>query len=119
MPSWRDITAPQAQGDLDGLVGVSIDFAQQQLATLDEFFPVAAAVRTDGEIEMMAGRPDPADEHPSSVEVIDTSLDALRSKRNNLRASAIAADAILTSPKRSDAIRAHAGHHRIWEPPDR
>lgn len=150
MPSWRDIASPQAEADLDGLVGVAIEFAQQQLADHGEFFPFAAAVRTDGEIEMIAGRPDPADEHPSSVDVIDTCIDALRSKRNNLRACAIVADVTLTAPMRSDAIRvdlehldghalavalpyakkrrreinygpaqAHAGHHRIWEPPDR
>lgn len=147
MSSWRDIASPQAQNDLDSLVGAVLGFAQQQLAAHGEFFPFAAAVNADGTTEMVA--PDLHDEHPRSADVIDACVAALVSQRDSIRAGAIVAD-IRLPDQSSDAIRvdlehaeghaltvvlpyakrrrnkidyapiqAHAGHHRIWPAPDR
>lgn len=65
MTSWRDGASEQAQADLDGLMNVALGFAQQQLAKHGEFFPCAAAVRWDGQIEMIAAPPDPRNDRPA------------------------------------------------------
>lgn len=109
MTSWRDSASPQAQDDLDGLLGVAIEFAQQQLDTRGEFFPYAAAVGTDGQAEMIAARPDPHDEHPASADVIDACIAALTNKRGQIRAGAVVADVRL-SDQGSDAIRVDLEH---------
>jgi len=146
--SWRDIASPQAQEDLDGLLAAAIDFAQQQLASHGEFFPFAAAVRTDGSAEMIHARPDTADERPPASQVIDACVATLTHMQAELSATAITADVRVAA--RNDAIqvelehadghaltvvlpyvkrhrnridyapiRATAGQHRIWPPPDR
>jgi hypothetical protein len=148
--SWREIASQQAQEDLDGLVGVAINFAQQQLASHGEFFPFAAAVTAHGAVEMIEARPDNHDERPPSADVLAACVTTLRSRRADIRACATTADVSLRGPQRGDAIQvdlehldghaltvvlpyvkkrrrdinygpiqAHAGPHRVWEPPDR
>ena len=92
MTSWRDTASAQAQADLDGLLTVALGFAQQQLAKHGEFFPYAAAVRTDGEAEMIAAPPNRADDRPASADVIAACLSKLTSRRDQFRAAALVAD---------------------------
>jgi len=108
--SWRDIASQQAQEDLDGLVGVALDFAKQQLGTRGEFFPFAVAVGANGAIEIIDARLDTADEHPPSAEVLAVCVASLRSKRAGIRACATAADVTLDQPRRGDAIRVDLEH---------
>lgn len=110
MSSWRDITSQQAQEDLDGLVGVAIDFAQQQLAAHGEFFPFAVAITVDGAIEMIEARPDNRDEHPPSTDVLAACVTTLRSRRADFRACATTADVSLRAPQRGDAIQVDLEH---------
>lgn len=115
MTSWRDSASAQAQDDLDGLLGVAIEFAQQQLDTRGEFFPFAATIGSDGQAEMIAARPDPHDEHPASADVIDACTAALTNKRGQIRAGAVVADVRLPDQS-SDAIRVdleHADGHAL------
>lgn len=111
MSSWRDIASEQAQEDLDGLVGATINFARQQLATHGEFFPFAVAVSvTAGTIEMIEARPDPNDERPTSTDVLKACVDSLRSKRGDIRACATVSDVRLREPHRGDAIQVDLEH---------
>lgn len=110
-----DSASPQAQDDLDGLLGVAIEFAQRQLDTHGEFFPYAAAIGTDGQAEMIAARPDPHDEHPASADVIDACIAALANRCSQIRAGAVVADVRLRDQGR-DAIRVdleHADGHAL------
>ena len=50
MTSWRDSASPEAQNDLDQLLVMGIEFAQQQLSSRGEFAPYAAAVGVDGQL---------------------------------------------------------------------
>lgn len=111
MSSWRDIATPQAQQDLDGLVAITIDFAQQQLAAHGEFFPFAAAITNTGTVEMIETRPDNHDQHPPSAEVLAACVTTLRSKRADIRACATTTDVTLRSPQRGDAIQVDLEHH--------
>jgi hypothetical protein len=109
MPSWRDHASPQAQNDLDGLLEPALSFAQQQLDKHGEFFPYAVVVRADGQPEMVAARPDAADDQPASGDVIDACRTTLAERRDQLRAAAVVADVRLPD-NGSDAIRVELEH---------
>ena len=107
MTSWRDTTSAEAQEQLDGLLGVALGFAQQQLAKQGEFFPYAAVIDAGGEARMVAARPPGDDENPASADVIATLVAGLRDQRDQLAASAVVADVTIPS---GDAIRVELEH---------
>jgi hypothetical protein len=92
MPSWRDSTSPQAQADLDDLLNASLGFAQQQLADHGEFYPYAAAIRADGQTEMIVGQARMAGEHPAATDIVASCVEQLVSRQHAIRAAAIIAD---------------------------
>jgi hypothetical protein len=108
MASWRDSASPQAQQDLDGLLDPALGFAQQQLAQHGEFFPYAVVVRSDGQTEMVAARPDAANDRPASADVIAACRTTLAERRDHLRAAAVVADVRL--PDGSDAVQVELEH---------
>jgi hypothetical protein len=108
MASWRDSASPQAQQDLDGLLEPALGFAQQQLAQHGEFFPYAVVVRTDGQTEMVAARPDAGEDRPASADVITACRTTLAERRDQLRAAAVVADVHL--PDGSDAVQVELEH---------
>lgn len=100
----------QAQEDLDGLLNVALEFAQEQLQRRGEFYPYAAAIGADGDPEMIAAHPEEVDtdpENPDSIAVIEACVAALRERREELRASAIVSDVLLDG---EDAIRVQLEH---------
>ena len=106
MTSWRDSASGQTQDDLDGLLNVTLPFAQQMLAKSGEFYPFGAAVTADGETRLLAGDPSQG-EHPARAEVLSTLLGGLRQTRADLRAVAICSDVRLTD---TDAVRVELEH---------
>lgn len=107
MASWRDSASPQAQQDLDGLLEPALGFAQQQLAQHGEFFPYAVVVRSDGQTEMVAARPDAANDRPASAGVIAACRTTLAERRDQLRAAAVVADVRLPD---GDAVQVELEH---------
>jgi hypothetical protein len=107
MASWRDSASPQAQQDLDGLLEPALGFAQQQLDRHGEFFPFAVVVRSDGQTEMVAARPDANNDRPVSADVIDACRTTLAEQRDHLRAAAVVADVRLPD---GDAIQVELEH---------
>jgi|SRR5215469_711484 len=106
MTSWRDSASQGSQDDLDGLLNVTLPFAQQMLEKSGEFYPFGAAVTANGETRLIAG--DPAQgEHPASAEVLSTLLKGFRQTRADLRAVAICSDVRLSD---SDAVRVELEH---------
>lgn len=106
MTSWRDSASGQSQDDLDGLLNVTLPFAQQMLAKSGEFYPFGAAVTATGETRLVAGDPGQG-EYPASAEVISTLLGGFRQTRADLRAVATCSDVRLTD---SDAVRVELEH---------
>jgi hypothetical protein len=114
--SWRDIASPEAQAELDRLLDVTLDFGWQQLVEHGEFFPFAAAVGTDGAVEMITVHPGAHDDRPASADVVAACLTALRSKRDAIRAGAVASDVRVRAPLANDAIQVdleHADGHAL------
>lgn len=106
MASWGDEATQQSQADLDGLLNVTLPFAQQTLAKNGEFYPFGAAVTVNGESRLLADAPVQR-EHPASGDVRASLLDGMRRKREELRAIAVCSDVRLTD---SDAIRVELEH---------
>jgi hypothetical protein len=90
MASWRDTASPQAQDDLDGLLGPALGLAQEQLAQRGEFYPYALAQNAAGEHEMVAADHDA--DRPASADVITALIETLTARREQLRAVAVVAD---------------------------
>lgn len=109
MPSWRESTSQQAQADLDEPLNASLGFAQQQLAEYGEFYPCAAAIRADGQTEMIAGQARTAGEHPAAAEIIASCVAELASRQHAIRAGAIIADVRLPN-HRGNAIEVSLEH---------
>ncbi len=109
MPSWRDSASAQAQADLDSLLNSTLGFAQQQLATHGEFYPYTAAIRVDGQTQMITGRPDVTSDHPIAADVIASCVAELTSRQLAIRAAAIIADVHLPDLG-TDAIEVSLEH---------
>jgi hypothetical protein len=106
MTSWRDAATQQSQDDLDGLLNLTLPFAQQMLAEHGEMYPFGAAVTADGETRLLADDPG-VGEHPAGAEVRVSLFDGLRRTRAELRAIAVCSDVRLPD---SDAIRVELEH---------
>lgn len=107
MSTWRDDASVMAQEDLDSLLGVALEFAQQRLTAHGEFFPYAAAVRTGGEIEMIAADPGLLGDRPPSQQVLEVCVAGVVAQRDEIRAAAIVADVCADD---GDAIRIELEH---------
>jgi hypothetical protein len=105
MTSWRDSASQQAQDDLDGLLNMTLPFAQQMLSKHGEFYPFGAAMTTSGETRLLAG--ELGQEHPASDDVLSLLVEGLRQDRGSLRAVAICSDVRLPD---FDAIRVELEH---------
>jgi hypothetical protein len=106
MTTWRDSASQQSQDDLDGLLNVTLPFAQQMLAKNGEFYPFGAAVTASGETRLIA-RDSTDGEHPASADVLSSLLAGFRQTRADLRAVAICSDVRLPD---SDAVRVELEH---------
>lgn len=106
MTSWRDSASQQGQDDLDGLLNVTLPFAQEMLAKHSEFYPFGATVTVSGATRLLEGDPGQG-EHPDSADVLSTLLERLRRARADLRAVAICSDVRLAD---SDAVRVELEH---------
>jgi hypothetical protein len=106
MASWRDTASQVAQDDLDGLLDLTLPFAQEMLGTRGGFFPYGASVSIDGVTQLVAGDPGQG-ENPRSEDVISVIVNGFTSDRDGLRAVAVVTDVRLTD---YDAIRVELEH---------
>jgi hypothetical protein len=106
--SWRDTASDETQQQLDGLLGVSLGFAQQQLEKHGEFFPYAAVLESGSdEARMVAAQPPNAGETPASTDILAALLASLREQRDQVSAVAIVADVTIPS---GDAVQVDLEH---------
>lgn len=104
--TWRNEASPQAQIDLDELLGAALGFAQKQLDAHAEFYPYAVVVDVDGQQRMVSA--DSGSDRPKSSELITTLVGKLSEQRDQLRGAAIVADVRL--PAKGDAVRVTLEH---------
>ncbi|MGQ0844198.1 MAG: hypothetical protein ACT4QF_08685 [Sporichthyaceae bacterium] len=108
MTSAHDEPSEEAQGELNGLLNVSLDVAAEQLTTVGEFYPYAVAVGLDGQPRLVT--PDMGtEEHPDSSVVLERCIEALVAARKDFRASAVIVDVRLNDAD-TDAIRVDLEH---------
>jgi hypothetical protein len=108
LASWRDTASDEAQQQLDGLLGIGLGFAQQQLEKHGEFFPYAAVIESGSdEARMIAAQPSDVGETPASTDVITYLVAALREQRDQISATAVVANVTIPS---GDAIRVDLEH---------
>ena len=91
--------------DLDQLLGASVEAAVELLSRDGEFYPFALALKADGQV--ISPAIDPGSEHPTADHVVDLLVEALRSNREELRASSLCSDVRIRSAsgEERDAIR--------------
>lgn len=105
--SWRDSTSETAQQDLDGLLNLTLPFAQQQVDKHGELFPFGAVVAVDGTSRLSATDPAETGERPASADVLALLVKGTRETRNELRAVTLCSD-VRTGD--GDAIRVELEH---------
>ena len=91
--------------DLDALLGASVEAAVQLLSKDGEFYPFALAMTAEGQI--VTPSVNPGTEHPSAEQVEGLLVEALRGKRDDLRAASVCSDVRIRSDagEEKDAIR--------------
>lgn len=109
MSTWRDSASLQAQHDLDELLRAALGFARRQLENNGDFYPYAAAIRTDGRTEMIAGQPGPEGADSTASRVMDSCVAALMSRQHTIRAAALASN-VRIAEVGSDAIEVTLEH---------
>jgi hypothetical protein len=109
MPSWRDTTSPRAQGDLDQLLHAALGFARRELTDRGCFYPFAAAIRINGQPEMIAASLDTADGHLDAGQALASCLAQLSTRQHDFRAIATVTDVRLPA-EGEDAIEVVLEH---------
>jgi hypothetical protein len=101
-----------AHPDLDRLLSFCLPFAQEMLKKRDEFYPFAATVLINGELNPLAINS--GEEHPSAKKMIDELTGVLKhnSAKGELQAAAICYDGRVTvqSDEKKDAITVFLEH---------
>jgi hypothetical protein len=104
MRSWRADAPRAVQDDLDGLLGVVLERAEQSLRERGVLHPFAAAVGDDGRVTLTMG--DAGDGAPTT-EVVELLYAGLRAQRDAYRAVAFVVDVRIEG---GDAVRVEAEH---------
>ena len=108
MTSWRDVTSQQAQDDLDKLLNLALDFAQQQLNAHREFYPYALAIDLNGKGGMFAVDAGDLDDR-LTTDIYQWTLETLIERRKDIRAAALVVD-VRVPENDTDAIRVDSEH---------
>jgi hypothetical protein len=93
---------PTPREEMDTLLDALLRFAQQMLDNHGEFYPFAAAVRSPGEIEMVASASE--EEHPDSSVLIESLYEGLarQAAAGEIRAAGVCADVRVIPPDSTD-----------------
>jgi hypothetical protein len=99
--------------DQDQLLNVLLPHAQELLKKYGEFYPFAASLTTDGQVELHAGYS--GEEKPPSQEIIDLLVEGLRSEaqEGRFRAAGICFDVRVQPPDgqaKTDAVAVTLEH---------
>ncbi len=102
--------AGAARADMDALLDALMRFAQEMLDKHGEFYPFAAVVTNDGDLQMVSAYSET--EHPPSQELIDLLHARLRdqARGGEIRAAGVCVDVRVRSPHDTDAIQASLEH---------
>ncbi|MHB8185442.1 MAG: hypothetical protein ACYDDU_05015 [Dermatophilaceae bacterium] len=109
MASWRTTTPPPVQDDLDALVTLASDRAQDLLKKYGEFFPFGVNMNDQGQDGFFDADPG-LGEHPASLEVLEVLYVLASSASASWRAFGVVADITFNG---SDAVRIVAEHQDV------
>jgi len=103
---------PPEREELDGMLEPLLQFAQDMLRRRGEFYPFAATIGVDGQLNLNAA--DTGSQHPPSQEVLELLADGMRAQASTgqIRAAAFCYDVRFTGAdgKQTDAIAVALEH---------
>jgi hypothetical protein len=106
--SWRDSVSEGAQEDLDQLLSMALDLAQDLLSKHGEFLPFAVTLSLEGEGTIVGGDAALLGEQPQSETVRESLQMDLVAGRDSIAAAALVVDVLLDG---GDAVRVELEHH--------
>ena len=93
MTSWRDSASQLAQDDLDGLLGLVLPLAEEEIGKHGEFYPFGASISVEGDAVLTAADSG-LGENPLSESVLALLYDGARANAGSARAVAFVADVL-------------------------
>ena len=104
--TYSQMPTPNPKQEVESLLDAVMPFAKQMLEKHGEFFPFGASMASDGKVSMVAAYE--GSERPPSQALIETLTQGFRSdaKAGKLRATAIAYDARVLPPGKSEKVDA-------------
>lgn len=104
MTDWRSSASEEAQADLDGLTGLTLEFATEQVGTHGAVAPFAIVTGTDG-----ATRQVMVDDDADAATLVALLTAQVREQRDDIRAAAFVAD-VTAEQLGGDAVRVLLEH---------
>ncbi|WP_067839707.1 hypothetical protein [Nocardia lijiangensis] len=101
--SWRDTTSEAAQADIDDLLDVALNMAEERLSERGQFVPFGVVIDRSG------GRRVITSEADSAQRAHQMNFQAVSSMRSQIRAAALVADVRLPETD-SDGVEVHLEH---------
>jgi hypothetical protein len=106
MSTWRDRTSLEAQDELDRLLNFSLDAAMHEIEKRAEFYPFGAVIANTGDIRLIVS--EMLEEHPLSLDVLDTLYKSLQVDSPSIHAAATVSDVKLSDGR--DGVRVELEH---------
>ena len=110
MTSWRAQLSPHSLADVDGILDIAFDLAQEELGKRGEFLPFVLTIGTeDDHVSLSMVLPNDHDDQPAAEDVVTACLLDLQMQRGELRTAAVVSSVYIPELN-TDAIDVRVEH---------